>query len=288
MNIITGNAQLCRFIPNAFAPVGGETSLYDKLEPHIRRAELWFSQRVIPLEDLYSDANGEVPVYPQLPDDLVPSVIATEAYRTAVDSLNLVLTANGFGIVSNDHTAPASRERTDHLKEELLFARDNAIARLISLLDSGCDWEQSAAFARFHETLHPYGTRLLPFQRFEDWESEQGLYRLLEDSLADRYVSRPLYNLMRSRFEAADTLTGHDRMCLRSVRRMLSVIERNIIAGQEQDRQLRAVVGYIRTAREEDGETPARVFDLWRTSPVAALWQDHGYRNDKEKGGYWL
>lgn len=44
---------------------------------------------------------------------------ALRAAYTAVPSLDLVLTPTGFGIVSNQNTAPASRERVDALREEL-------------------------------------------------------------------------------------------------------------------------------------------------------------------------
>ena len=290
MQIITSNAELCRFIPNTFAPVAGETPLYEKIEPHLRAAEQWFDLNVIPLEELYYTAGEDtrVPRYPQLPEDMAPFIIAAEAYRNAIDSLNLVLTANGFGIVSNDHVAPASKERTDHLKESLLYARDEAIARLVRLLDRDCDWSGTVGYDRFHICILPYGHRMSPSWTFDTWQDECHSYRVLEDALADKYISRPLYQVLRSPYEKDTAWDDHDRMLLRSVHRMLSVIEPNILKGQPQDQPLRGVVDYIRKAKEQDGETAARVFDLWRQSPVAAMWEDHSFKNDKEKGGVWL
>ncbi len=49
----------------------------------------------------------------------IKQAVALRAAYNAVPQLDLVLTPTGFGIVSNQNTAPASRERVDSLREEL-------------------------------------------------------------------------------------------------------------------------------------------------------------------------
>lgn len=280
MRLITSNDQLRRHVPNTFAPVTGETPLYDKMETRLRAAELWFTQRVTDLRGLYREEdNTLVPLFP-IPEDLVPGIIVTEAFRHSIDSLNLVLTANGFGIVSNDHIAPASKERTDRLKEELRVQRDAQLSRFLTCME-GTDWTACSGWRKFHETLVHFDSSYIDPVRFEDWEAGQGMFRIIEDSLADRYISRPLYDTLRSTHIHTDS---H----LRPLHLALIIIERNILKGQDQHRQLRALVDVIRTATEADGVTPARVFDCWRDSPTAILWQDHSFQNDPKRGGIWI
>ena len=117
MSIITDNAVLAAYIPNVVTSCEGESSLFEKLAPMLKVAELWFSRKVCSIPALVTDDAKH----------LARSIVACEAFRMAVPSLNVILTANGFGIVSNNTTAPASKERTESLVEALVEQRDNAI-----------------------------------------------------------------------------------------------------------------------------------------------------------------
>lgn len=78
-------------------------------------------------------------------------VCLSGAVRT-VPHLDLVLTPTGFGVVSNQNVAPASRERVsalvDQMKEDLSFSED---LLLLKLLPGG--WGSSAPAARKVDTL---------------------------------------------------------------------------------------------------------------------------------------
>lgn len=66
----------------------------------------------------------------------IKRAVALRAAYLTVPELDLVLTPTGFGIVSNQNTAPASRERVDSLREELRRsasdAEDSALQALLS------------------------------------------------------------------------------------------------------------------------------------------------------------
>ena len=105
--IITSDEQLRKYIPNLFATAQGETPFFDRLLPWLQTAERWlFSQFV---GDDYADTFLSL-------DENEPvrltaaAVVVHEAFMRAVPSLDLVLTPNGFGIVSNQNVAPASRD----------------------------------------------------------------------------------------------------------------------------------------------------------------------------------
>ena len=150
--LITNDAQLRRYMPNVFATAQGETPLFDKVLPWLETAERWlFSQFV---GDGYADSFLAL-------DESEPvrltavCVVTHEAMLRAVPSLDLVLTPNGFGIVSNQNVAPASRDRVARLIASLETSRDNSIEQLIGYLFRIEEWWQSAARQWFTATLFP-------------------------------------------------------------------------------------------------------------------------------------
>ena len=106
MKIITTDEQLRTFVPNVFASVGGEPTFYQKLEPFLLSAETWTAQQLTG-----SAALDEISLMPpeHIERHLLSVIIVSEAFRQAVPSLDLVLTPNGFGIVSNERSPGIKR-----------------------------------------------------------------------------------------------------------------------------------------------------------------------------------
>ncbi len=65
-----------------------------------------------------NDISEEAEIADTVVDKIMRAICLRAAYE-AVPQLDLVLTPTGFGIVSNQNTAPASRERVDALREQL-------------------------------------------------------------------------------------------------------------------------------------------------------------------------
>lgn len=79
-------------------------------------------------------------------------VCAAAAYE-AVPHLDLVATPTGFGIVSNQNVAPASRERVDALREQLRREKCTSFEFLILALLSDTTWRDTAAAASMVTSL---------------------------------------------------------------------------------------------------------------------------------------
>lgn len=75
-------------------------------------------------------------------------LVCLVAYWRAVPSLDLILTSTGFGIVSNQNTAPASRERVNALREALDLSAASAHDALVDVLRTYPGWAQSYQAAR--------------------------------------------------------------------------------------------------------------------------------------------
>lgn len=67
-------------------------------------------------------------------------VICTGGFLLALRHMDLVLTESGFGVVSNDHVAPASAERVRQLEESLRRAKERAYCDVLAKLTSVPGW----------------------------------------------------------------------------------------------------------------------------------------------------
>lgn len=149
--LITDNDMLRAYLPNTVFEVEGETPLFDKVLPHIERAEAWFGDTFLEHEAVRADGSslsGVAATADLLADiahgngpatllGMCREVVAYQALMDAVPTLDLVLTPNGFGVVSNSNVAPASKERVERLLAALEKCRDDAIDRLLCAVVSG-------------------------------------------------------------------------------------------------------------------------------------------------------
>ena len=128
MSLITSNEQLNALLPNIQVTVTGETPLIDKLSPFLAATEKWLSdiftsEAVFDTICQYAEENALRVATTQ--------AVVYEAFRRAVPHLDIILTPNGFGIVSNTNIAPASKERINRLLDALLENRDAALLQFI-------------------------------------------------------------------------------------------------------------------------------------------------------------
>ena len=177
MRLITSNEQLNALLPNIQVTVTGETPLIDKLSPFLATTEKWLS-----------DVFTSQPVFDticQLAEGDALRVATTqavvyEAFRRAVPHLDIILTPNGFGIVSNTNIAPASKERINRLLDALLDNRDAALLQVLSLLPAESGWIGTKQAQFFAATMFPNMevTLRLPSSPFGGKEGGPGRWML--------------------------------------------------------------------------------------------------------------
>lgn len=73
----------------------------------------------------------------------VKNLACLRAFRSHMRSLDLVLTSTGFGVVSTQDTAPASKQRVDALEGELRRSESHVIERLLGELFLVEGWSES-------------------------------------------------------------------------------------------------------------------------------------------------
>lgn len=86
------------------------------------------------------------PVEPDANANILQAVrafVIIDTFLEKFHSRDIILTNNGFGIVSNQNLAPASKQRVDELKHELEWQRDRQRERLVNLLRVTEGWADS-------------------------------------------------------------------------------------------------------------------------------------------------
>lgn len=313
--IITTDQQVRQYTPNVFVTVEGEMSLFDKLKPFIDDSQLWLEsivpvltpinheQSVLPSEEESSEEHqpgGEVPgvdgdesISPQeesevpteevdeQPDSrlaIVERILVTEAFRRAIPSLDLVLTPNGFGIVSNDNMAPASSDRVNRLIEQLEVERDNGIEQLVRLQMS----LDATVFTTYPQYRHWVETIFRPFEyqrisgshhRMADWLTDRYKINHIETDLAEKYLSLSI--LAKLRLASVGQIDSkYLYLCDRFA---YAVIE--VAGGRECPVHfLRDLADYCRKTWPEE----------WEASSTAVRYEDHSFQNRKNAKGFWM
>ena len=92
-------------------------------------------------------------------------IVSVQAFLSTLHEMDLVLTDAGFGVVSNESVAPASKERIQNLKLSLQIRLDENKDRLVNTLMKSElyeDWRGTEEFARLSDGL------ILTFADFKD------------------------------------------------------------------------------------------------------------------------
>ena len=289
MMLITSDEQLRRLIPNVFATVEGEPSLLVKLTPFLETSEDWAKRHFVP-DDLFElIAESSVSAETEADNSTVAALclplkkaIVCEAYKNAIPSLDLVLTPNGFGIVSNQNVAPASKERVERLLASLEQERDRNIEQLLLRLPTIEGWEQSEQGKFFAATMFPFlGLCRRLAIREHLWDEYQHLHdRLIkiENVLAETYFSQEQMDVFRQH------VMNQMRLCHpleEQVIRSLQSLEMMLVSDMQVHNQ--SFYDLVNIIREHSD-----IFLAWHVSETAKLYSPAVFRNKKRSGGYWF
>ena len=208
-------------------------------------------------------------------------LVVADALRRAIPSLDIVLTPNGFGVVSTQNLAPASKPRVDRLVGSMLAHRDDCIAALLPELVGASKWLTSPQADFFGSTLFPdLGiVDAVGGATGSKWEKYLELRPQvidLEASLAEEWLSPGLMSALRSENLRGD-LTEKRSVIVRQVKaQILSYLK----SGSFSSRRLADIVNRIRENKDD--------FPEWHRSQTAKLFAPPAFRNEKKAKGYWF
>ena len=286
MKLVTSESVLRKFIPNVISSVKGEMPLYDKLLPFLELAEVWVEGTFLSkgVLDFIAGCGDEevVKVY-------ATKVVVCEAYKNAIPSLDLILTPNGFGVVSNSNVAPASKERVYRLLESLETERDTAIRLLLSELPNVPEWYSSSQAGFFCSTLFP-NLDICDFVGLGKhlWQNYCELRQILLD-IEMHIVAQFIGQEQMDDFRKEAVSHSSSSHLVKSVIRSLRAYEAQILKQRLSETAPSvfspptALVHIVNVIRNHPSEFPS-----WHTSDITKLFEPPVFENKLEDTGYWF
>ena len=275
--LINNDDILRHYLPNVFATVKGEVSLFDKVKVDVDLAENWVIETFVSTKTFNTicgyTADNPIRI-------ITAKLVASEALRRAIPSLDLVLTPNGFGVVSNQNIAPASKERVDRLIGSLADYRDECIANLLPALVGASQWLTSSQASFFGETLFP---DLAITEQVKGSGSKWEQYLALrpkildiEASLAEEFFSPELVARLRKEV----LRKTHTADLARVINAIRGQVVDMLNGGSISMRDMIDVVNHIRCNPD--------LFPEWHDSETAKLYAPPIFKNKKEAKGYFF
>lgn len=276
MKIIKNNDMLRRYMPNVLRPVAGEPTLLEKTLPMVADAEKWLEKELTgtPLTDKLAEGSESERLYMQS-----AQIIVYKAMTIAVPMLDLVLTPNGFGVVSNANVAPASRERVDKLISSLETEWQTVAVQLIDELRSEALWHDTPQFQRWSSLLMSpleLSQRImdkLPLTSHVGYRSELAM---LEREIENEFLGKEYMQKLR-RDWWTDNVDIDDRKVIADV---LTALALSLKAGKP---RLDILLGTVDTIRNAPADHP-----VWHASRIADLYRHETFKNKKENHGYFF
>ena len=277
MLLITTNEQLTALLPNIAVTVKGETPLIDKLTPFLNAAEQWAA-------DTFLSSVMLAEISSRYETDSLRAtttqVIVNEAFRRALPQLDVILTPNGFGIVSNANIAPASKERIERLLSSLLNNRDAAIYQLLTLLCKQNSWLATEQAQFFRGTMFP---TLKHNQSLQEYLETHEKLIPIEEHIAEQYLSMELLSTLRAQVQSGQFSTAkHKHIC-----RVLQAVEVDCLSNATSTtlsprahKTLTQIVELIRSNPED--------FPEWHASATAQLYTPQVFENKKDSKAFWF
>lgn len=277
MRIMIDNSELKRYVPNVLREAAGEPAFIDKLTAFLNQSERWVAELFTgdALLDDAADANLN-----ELRELILPVVI-DDAMTNALPSLDLVLTPNGFGIVSNQNIAPASKERVERLAQSLVKNRDIAICQLFTKLARLEDWHSTEQCRWFAEVFlsDPVDT--------EYYAGEKGVWmsylelrpemRRIENWIADKFLGQEYMQELRDKQIGIQTRSNQDIPVMAAVKQtVLEGLKRGVMVGG-------GLVYAVNIIRDNPDAYPT-----WHGSLIAQVYGHETFKNKKRSNGYFF
>ncbi len=277
MLIIKNNEILRRYVPNVLREVAGESNLFDKAFPALASAEEWVSDEIAGeavMADL-SETDESDRMFVK-----VARLIACKAMAEVVPMLDLILTPNGFGVVSNSNIAPASKERVDRLVAALESQWERLAAELLSALRSVDLWIKSTQFAKWSklmlspEELSQYVLQSkTPMTTYTERRAEMVA---IEAAVEREFLGAEYLQFLREAYWS-DKVEPDD---LRVVNDVVNAVASSLRAGCPRLEGLVPTVNIIRNNPE--------VYPLWHATMISQVYRHEPFKNDKKNHGYFL
>lgn len=284
--------EIRKIFPNIMKTVHGESGIFEKIAPHISAATRWISREFTG----YGIKSGDVPGNVA---SLLLEMAATEAYRSALHSLDVVLTPNGFATVGNNNMSPASKARVESLERELTDRRDSDLEALLSpegltsvpgWIDSRQAQKWRSCFATPFEIASVTGA---VHGRYSSGMERFPLARVMQYPLVEEFISPELFETLALENQEgwktdgtpdAEKKAAMRRKVFNDCRDMvLDAVRKSSESGKREMISVKKAQAVVDVLRNH-----ADIFPEWHSSATALLFEPPVFRNRKNATGYFF
>lgn len=264
------------YVPAAKMP-DRNTSVYNRLQLQFVAAYAMMIRTLIsPQCEAVLDTNDRL-------KNLAIPLVCIDAFVRTCRSLDLVLTATGFGIVSTESTAPASKSRVDALIEELSLEELDLIDEMIQELMKIEGWGQTEQAQMRVPTFfyRPSQMHLTTLKLTTDnWHKAFGLAStasaLLRKEISDEYMDELLQKMRTNSMGNADIIII--QKCVAFMADFISMHDLN--GGVPNELMLRQVVHQLESYRDS--------YPTYVNSELYARRHAERYQNRKEDPSFFF
>jgi hypothetical protein len=208
-------------------------------------------------------------------------LVCLSAFLSVLRQLDLVLTPTGFGVVSNDNLAPASKQRVDALEGALRTQYWRTLAMTLNQLRSE-SWGATEQARYFID--HIYDEYTFFFQThsngtYIDWNSYQNTVEEAEEMLRTKMGDRQMDDIL-------DAFRRADSNRLKPYREVISCIIRFTDMWAVKGSATLKQPVYRRLMRIIDSEDNQEYFKLYRESASYKANHHDTFKNTKDSAGY--
>jgi len=261
-------------------PVGAAAndSVYESVKPALGR-QLAFSNDVLlgVAGMAYLEEKGEdsplLRWYKQL--------VCLSAFLSVLRQLDLVLTPTGFGVVSNDNLAPASKQRVDALEGALRTQYWRTLAMTLNQLRSE-NWGATDQARHFINHIYDEYTFFFETHRnatYTDWNNYQTTIEEAEEMLRTKMGDRQMDDIL-------DAFRRADGNRLEPYREVIICIIRFTDTWAAKGLATLKQPVYRRLMRIIDSEDNKAYFKLYRESASYQANHHEAFKNTKDSAGY--
>ena len=261
-------------------PVGAAAndSVYESVKPAIGRQLAFSNDALLGVAGMtYIEERGEdstlMKWYKQL--------VCLSAFLSVLRQLDLVLTPTGFGVVSNDNLAPASKQRVDALEGQLRTQYWKTLAMTLNGLRSE-NWGATDQARHFIDHVYDEYTFFFETHRnatYTDWDNYKTTIEEAEEMLRTKMGDRQMDDIL-------DAFRRSDPNRLELYREVIACIIRFTDMWAVKGAATLKQPVYRRLMRILDSEDNQEYFKLYRESASYKANHHDTFKNTKDSAGY--
>lgn len=207
----------------------------------------------------------------------VAEFASVDIFLKEIRNLDLVLTSTGFGVVSTNDTAPASKIRVDALDGELRVKRLMLYDDILNMCFGISDWYSQGLVVIdtlfcFFKLLSSFGGLQAPLAK--DWENAQSVIlstdRTLREKISDEFMEELITGM------ATNSLSAPNRGIVHQIRRIIGM------AIQGNSQTLNEYMCRLMNTLESDLDT----FSTYHNSIAFECNHFKPYENKEESGAF--